>query len=82
MKRELSELDRLDLAARAQVTEAVAAYARVAMIVVSVFTVLLAFGSEASFYETLVSIKHSLTFVSNYFLAFAPWRDLDYRSSF
>jgi hypothetical protein len=53
MKRELIELERLDLAARAQVTEAVVTYGRVAMIFVSGFVVLLAIESEASFYETL-----------------------------
>lgn len=48
-----SELDRLDLVARAEATKAAISRARLPMTILSVFVVLLAMMSEASFNETL-----------------------------
>lgn len=51
----LSDLERLDLAAKAQATEVLLSYARIVSTCLAVFTVVLAIGSEASFYETLAT---------------------------
>lgn len=51
--KEQSEIDRLDLVARAEATKAAISRARLPMTILSVFVVLLAMISEASFNETL-----------------------------
>lgn len=51
--KEQSEIDRLDLVARAEATKAAISRARLPMTILSVFVVLLAMMSEASFNETL-----------------------------
>jgi hypothetical protein len=51
--KELSEIDRLDLAARAVATKAAISRARLPLTLVSLFFVLLAIISEAAFYETV-----------------------------
>ncbi|MFZ0212474.1 MAG: hypothetical protein WBE20_14835 [Candidatus Acidiferrales bacterium] len=51
---ERTEIERLDLVARAEATKTLLVRSRIPITVLSAFIVLLAFVSEASFYETLV----------------------------
>jgi hypothetical protein len=53
MKKESTEVERLDLAARAEAVESFVSRALVPLSILSLFCLLLAFGSEASFRETL-----------------------------
>ena len=74
MKRKLSELERLDLVARAQGTETVFSHARFAMILLSVFTVLLAIGSKASFYVTLAVRALAVSSIVGTITVWLRWR--------
>jgi len=53
MKKELTEVERLDMAARAEAIEPSVSRALVPLTILSLILLLLAFGSEASFRETL-----------------------------
>jgi hypothetical protein len=73
MKRELTEIERLDLAARAEAVEPFLSRAVLPMVFITVIAFLLAVGSQASFSETIVVWTVALIAVVTFIMLKQHW---------